>query len=114
MKEAKFLRDTAIWAANTTDTKRTRVGLDYDDSEFIWGDVERQPETRPEKKRKTGLAEKSNTNANPGPKKETRVILAEKANSRPFAPLPDRTYITSGSPEAEEFSAWMEEMHMRY
>lgn len=69
VSEAEFLCGTTIWKANIISTKRMRVGLKYDDSEFIWGNIERQPETRPEEKQKAGLAEKSNINSNPGPKK---------------------------------------------
>lgn len=72
--------------------KRKRVGLKYDDSDFIWGDPDRLPETVPEWVRA-----------------ERRLVIPS-SDFRPDSSnsLPPRSALTSAAEESTPFWVWVE------
>ena len=57
----EYLADRAEAGARTSGdrTKRKRAGMEFDESEFMWNDGERKPETKPEQhQRRTKKARK--------------------------------------------------------
>lgn len=78
--------------------RRKRVSLEYDDSDFIWGDPDRLPETVPEWVR------------------AKRRLVIPSSDFRPDSSnsLPPRSAFTSAAEESTPFWVWVRDMERRY
>lgn len=92
----------AIWEGKTS-SKRKRVGLEYDDSEFIWGDPDRPKETKPAKKQRKEITQDC-----ADPKSDQESEDEDWRSRKAFSEEPDEPQ------DIESFQKWVVEMERKY